>query len=452
MNKLIEKLKEKSITFLDTKTLYNLVYDKPSEGNSSIEVVKNYGGETSHSKPNDWINYFNDRFNRLRDILLKRVDANGVMSLEGIKNMPNGAEVKSIVMVAEVSISPVKHYQILEIEDNTSRYKAILSVVNDELLKDHVVMIKGKKYKDAIFVNDVVFPDVQIIDKDTLDIGDTYAVFLSDIHVGSKLFAATEFELFINWLNGGVDEYKSIAEKVKFLVVAGDLVDGVGVYPEQEKELEIKDVRSQYDALYQLLDRVPKHITILISQGNHDATHIAEPQPKLEPYFGESLYKLTNAVFLSNPYQVNLKIGDAKRKLLSYHGFSIMYYVNSIAKFNKMDDESILSIMKLQLRSRHLAPTHGSTQLVPLHRDFLVIDETPDIFASGHVHKAAASMYRGVVLVNASCWQYQTSYQKKYGVDPEVAKVPVVNLRDKSFQMLDFGGAKVQIFKKGIKT
>jgi len=34
---------------------------------------------------------------------------------------------------------------------------------------------------------------------------------------------------------------------------------------------------------------------------------------------------------------------------------------------------------------------------------------------------------------------------------PDVAKIPVVNMRDKSFQILDFLGDKVQIYKKGLK-
>ncbi len=446
---LIRSLKEKNVNFLDINTFHDL-YNGEASTDSDIEIIKNYEGEISESKPPNWVNYFNDRFNRLKTILINK-DRSGLSSLSNIKNMPQSSDVKSIVMVSSVSISPVKKYTILDIEDNTGSYKAIITNSNQEILEDQVVMISGRKYNDAIFVKDIIFPEIQMREKVKQEIDDSFILFLSDIHVGSKLFVNDAFERFIKWINGEIPEYSNIAKLVKFIVLNGDLIDGIGVYPDQEKELAIPDLKGQYDKLYSFLDRIPKNIKLILSQGNHDATHIAEPQPKLDKTFADSLYKLKNAVFLSNPYQVNLIIGKAKINLLSYHGFSITYYANKIPKYSKMDADDIENIMKIHLKSRHIAPSHGSTQLMPLPRDYLVIEETPDIYATGHIHKTLASIYKGTVLINSSCWQYQTSYQKKYGMDPDVAKVPIVNMRDKSFQILDFLGDKVQTYKKGLK-
>ncbi len=446
---LIKSLKENNVDFLDINTFHKL-YEGEASTDSSIEIIKNYEGEISEAKPANWVNYFNDRFNRLKTILMSK-DRSGLLSIANIKNMPQSSDVKSIVMVSSVSISPVKKYTILDIEDNTGSYKAIITNPNQEILEDQVVIISGRKYNDAIFVKDIIFPDIQMKEKVKQEMDDAFILFLSDIHVGSKLFVEDAFEKFIKWINGEIQEYSDIAKLVKFIVLNGDLIDGIGVYPDQEKELAITDLKGQYDKLYSFLDRIPKNIKIILSQGNHDATHIAEPQPKLDKVFAENLYKLKNAVFLSNPYQVNLIVGKSTINLLSYHGFSITYYANKIPKYTKMDAEDIENIMKIQLKSRHLAPSHGSTQLMPLPKDYLVIEETPDIYATGHIHKTLASIYKGTVLINSSCWQYQTSYQKKYGMVPDVAKIPVVNMRDKSFQILDFLGDKVQIYKKGLK-
>ena len=76
--------------------------------------------------------------------------------------------------------------------------------------------------------------------------------FTSDIHVGSKLFLEKQFVKFIEWLNGNVDTRKDIAEKIKYLVISGDLVDGIGVYPNQDKELSISDIYKQYSVLFDL--------------------------------------------------------------------------------------------------------------------------------------------------------------------------------------------------------
>jgi DNA polymerase II small subunit len=445
---LIKILKERKITFLDQRTLHD-IFPRVNDGSDcSVEIIKNYEGGTSASKPADWTIYFNDRFNRIKNILLSR--ENGLMSLSSVKGLPVGADVKVLVMVSNISISPIKKFMILDVEDPVSSYRAISSVINADLLQDQIVVLKGKKSKDAIFMNEVIFPDIPVREKKIQNIPDSYALFLSDVHVGSKLFAKEPMERFLKWINGELEEYSEIAKAVKFIVIVGDLVDGIGVYPDQEKELEIIDLVAQYEELYKILSRIPKHIKILLSQGNHDATHIAEPQPRLDAFFASSLYRLDNAVFLSNPYQVNLVVGNCKTNLLAYHGFSLMYYVNNISKYNKMTPEDIGAIMKLQLKSRHLAPVHGSTQVVPLTQDYLVIDEAPDIYASGHVHKAMVSKYKETALVNASCWQYQTSYQKKYGQVPEVAKVPIVNLKTKDAQILDFLGDRVQIYKNGI--
>ncbi len=443
---LLAKLKERKISFLDSGVL-NALYDgEQSNSDCYVEVIKNYEGETSSGKPADWVAYFNDRFNRLRDLLLLK-DNSGITSISNIKSMPQGADIKTIAMLSNISISPIKKYTVFDMEDNTGSYRGILTSQNSDLLADQVVLIKGRKFKDAVFIKDIVYPDIQVRDSKPKDIEDSYVLFLSDIHVGSKLFAKDAAELFMKWINQEVSEYSSIAKLVKFIVISGDLVDGIGVYPNQEKELEIKDLREQYEAFYKLFDRIPKNIKLLISQGNHDATHIAEPQPKPDPNFASPVYKLVNAVFLSNPYQVNLVVGSSKTNLLSYHGFSIPYYADTISKYNKMDPQDIEEIMKLHLKSRHLAPTHGSSQVVPLKRDYLVIDETPDIYATGHIHKALVSKYKETILINSSCWQYQTSYQKKYGMNPDIAKVPIVNLRDKSYMMLDFLGEKVQAVK-----
>ncbi len=450
IDELISILKKRNIFFLDGKTLYEINRERKKIENIDVQIVNNYDGEISQSKPQDWINFFNSRYNQLKEILMDRADRRLLVSAGNIKSVPDNSEVQLIGMVSNISISPIKKYMIIDVEDPTGICKVIMKNIDDELLRDQVILFKGKKSKDAIFVNEYVFPDIYIKDNHNLNIDDTYVAFLSDIHVGSALFAKDAFDRFIKWLNLEIDEYKDIAKKVRFLVLNGDLIDGIGIYPEQEKELSIKEVKKQYDQLYEFLSRVPKNIKLIINQGNHDATRIAEPQPILDPYFGESLYKLENAVFVSNPSTLDLIVEGFKRKLLIYHGFSIMYFINNINKLNQMREEDVAEVMRIMLKSRHLAPVHGSSQIVPLKKDYLVISETPDIFATGHVHKVLISKFKETVILNSSCWQFQTSYQKKYNILPEIAKVPLINLRDKSGIILDFLGEKVQEFKKGL--
>ena len=71
----------------------------------------------------------------------------------------------------------------------------------------------------------------------------------------------------------GSEQQKDIAKKIKYIFIVGDLVDGCGIYPEQDKELLIKDVYQQYKECAELLKQIPKHIPLIICPGNHDALH-----------------------------------------------------------------------------------------------------------------------------------------------------------------------------------
>lgn len=449
---LIKKMKEKNLLILDSKSLHDVLGFEYSEGDFKIIPSKNYGGEKSTSSPQGWVDYFNDRFEQLRNLLIARLNGNlRAISISNIKSIPQGGEVEIIGMILDISISPIKKYTIITLEDKTGTCKVISKNIGEELVKDQVIFVRGKKINDAIFIDDINLPDIPIKEETPNQADDVYTVFLSDIHVGSTLFAEKPFNRLVSWLNGSIDQFSEISKKVKAVVLNGDLVDGVGIYPEQEGELSIKNVIEQYNYLYEILDRIPKDKKLIITPGNHDATHIAEPQPQLDPYFAGKLYNLENAIFLSNPSSFNVVYDGVKRNILLYHGFGLMYYVNTIQKYNKMRNEDIASIMTLQLKSRHIAPTHGSTQIMPLKHDYLVIDETPDIYATGHVHNAFISRYKNTVLVNSSCWQLQTKYQKKYGIFPQVAKAPIVNLKNKNAFTLDFLNEEIGVFN-GEKT
>ena len=95
---------------------------------------------------------------------------------------------------------------------------------------------------------DIIFPDVG--KKIPLRAQEpVYAVLTSDIHIGSTKFTKESFKRFILWLRGkyGTPEMRQIAGRVKYLLVAGDIVDGIGIYPGQQNELTIRDVHKQYN-------------------------------------------------------------------------------------------------------------------------------------------------------------------------------------------------------------
>nr|MBA4405165.1 DNA polymerase II [Nanoarchaeum sp.] len=246
------------------------------------------------------------------------------------------------------------------------------------------------------------------------------------------------------WLNGesGSSEQKQVAMAVKYLIIVGDIVDGVGVYPGQEEELSIKELSQQYDKLSEYLKQIRNDIKIVICPGNHDAIRLSEPQPLFDKTLAKSLWELPNVFLVTNPSVVNIGSYDSFSGLniLLYHGYSFDYYIDQVDSIrnNGGYDRADL-VMKFLLQKRHLAPSHTSSLFVvdPI-RDHMIIEEIPDIFASGHIHKSSVSQYGKTTMICGSCWQATTKFQEKVGHHPEPCRVPIVNLKTREVKVLKF--------------
>ncbi|MBW3012322.1 metallophosphoesterase, partial [Candidatus Woesearchaeota archaeon] len=233
-----------------------------------------------------------------------------------------------------------------------------------------------------------------------------------------------------------------MASKVKYLFIAGDLVEGVGIFPEQESELEVKDIYDQFKLCAEYLKKIPSHIHIILCPGNHDPVRLAEPQPVIPREYAKPLYDMKNVTIVSSPGIVNIHSSQkfSGFDVMLYHGNSLIYYADKVEAIREKGGiDSIDLVMKFLLQKRHLAPTHTSWLYIPDTRsDPMVIDTIPDFFVTGHIHKVAVSNFRSTTLVCGSCWIGATSYQEKLGVHPEPARVPVVNLQTREMKILRF--------------
>jgi len=213
-----------------------------------------------------------------------------------------------------------------------------------------------------------------------------------------------------------------ITKRIRYLVIAGDIVDGIGVYPGQDRDLEISDVASQYKYASDLLKMVPDNIKIIIIPGNHDVSRQALPRPPIPRKYCEELYEMDNVKMLGDPCFISLH----GVKVLISHGKSLDDILSTIPglSFSRPTEG-----MKLLLNARHLSPMYSRrTPLAPEFEDRLVIEDIPDIFHSGHIHTVDSEIYRGILLLNSGTWQGQTPYQASRGILPISAIVPIVNL------------------------
>jgi DNA polymerase II small subunit len=387
----------------------------------------------------DYIEYFQDRFKRLSRIMRNRMDIRDSCSiLEAFKSARN-SKVKIICMITEKHES--KNGVFLQVEDLEANATAFVPSKNREaaqkaqrLMLDQVVCISAAKGSDNLLIaEDIILPDVPTKKPNKSPIP-VCAALISDLHVGSKMFMGDSFQHFILWLEGkvGNSRLREIAGRVKYVIIAGDIVDGVGIYPQQIDELEIADIYKQYQAAARVIEQIPDYIEVVVIPGNHDATRRALPQPAILKEYAEPLYESGRIRCLGDPSTLSL---HGVITLMS-HGRSLDDVISTVPKMSfQAPDEA----MKYLLQCRHLAPTYGSRTLIASERlDHLVIETVPDIFHAGHVHTMRYSTYRGTLIVNSGAWQEQTEYQREMGHVPNPGIVPVVDLQNLEVTPINF--------------
>ena len=420
----------------------------PGNGNSVL-VLKNYTENTKKREIQDFVSYFKVRYEGLKKILMNRPELQTAVSINRLGN--GGREKVALIGIVADKNKTKNENLILSMEDPTGKINILINKNKPELYSlaedivlDEVIGITGVINEKIIFVDNILFPDIQEIKLKKSD-DEAYAIFTSDIHLGLHNFLGEDFTNFIKWLNldYGNNELKDLAKKVKYLFLVGDLVDGVGIYPGQEKDLVIKEIYEQYSILAGYLNKIPKSIKIIICAGNHDALRLSEPQPVLDKKIAKPIHDMGNVTFVTNPSLVNIHASRdfSGFNILLYHGFSMPYYaeaVNSIRVAGGQDRADL--IMKFYLQRRHLAPTHSSNLYIPdPEQDPLLIDKVPDFLVTGHIHKVSTFNYKGVTCLNCSCWASKTEEQERRGINPDPSKVILANLKTREIKILNFG-------------
>lgn len=396
---------------------------------STIEILQ---GKENTSKGirdfEEYVNYFRDRYTRLSKIMRGRIQPMPIEAL-GRNGRYRDEEISFTGMVSDIRNS-AKGNKIVELEDPTATMRVLFNKSREgfeeaeKILPDEVIGVKGKLSNDGniFFADTLIRPDVPINNAPFRSERPGKAVLISDVHVGSDTFLEDAWHRFSDWL--------SAQEDIGYLLIAGDMVDGIGIYPNQDKELVITNIYDQYRAFGEMLSALPERITIVLSPGNHDVVRGAEPQPAIPLEFREGYPP--NCIWVENPAMISLQ----GVHVLMYHGRSYDDMIGMIPGASYRHPEEIMEEM---LKRRHLAPTYGMrTPIAPGRKDHLVIEPVPEVLHTGHVHISGIKRYRGVLMVNAGTWQSQTAFQKQMNVEPTPAQAVVLDLQSLEPKVFDF--------------
>ncbi len=383
-------------------------------------------------KPADFVAYFRSRLLMTKSLLSERIGNNPIVPIKDLKSKAN-SDVRLIGMVIDKRSSK-KGNLVIEIEDEEETTLVIIMqsdadtyALAEQIVMDDIILFDGRVYNGILIAKEIIWPDIPIMrEKKTIE-EDLAVAYLSDLHLGSRFFMEKEFNKFLEWINGQGDE-KELAGKIKYISVSGDIVDGIGAYPGQEEELVVKDIYKQYEIFSDLIDKIPDYIKVIVSPGNHDAVRRAQPQPQIpnELLKGKMLK-------LGSPSWIDLE----GIKHLIYHGDSLDSIISALSNCDYAHPE--IPMIEL-LKRRNLSPIYGKNVIVPEKRDYLMIDEVPDVLHMGHIHKNGYSLYRSTHIINSGTFQERTDFQVKQGHIPTPGIVPILCMKTGEMRHKKFTG------------
>ncbi|MFX0002257.1 MAG: metallophosphoesterase [Promethearchaeota archaeon] len=394
----------------------------------------------------DFYNLTVDKFNKLRTLMRKRPEVLSANNINNILRLTNSVEVSVIGLVNKIRKTKNGNF-FLTLEDLTNTINVIIRkdsenqenvklaerTINDQMIYIEGTYKPGEKGKNGIiYCNYLSKIDIPRDYEPNLSPDPISLVLISDTHIGSKEFEEKLWNRFIKFLNGkiGNKNQREQAGKIKYIIINGDLVDGVGVYPTQKSDLLITNIYDQFKKATEMLSGVSDYIKIFYSSGNHEPVRNALPRPAVPKKYSAELID-NGIICIGNPSLIQTHNVNT----LVFHGDSILDLNMLIPG---LDNNKPVDTMIELLKCRHLVPIYGKkTQIAPTNKDWLVIDKIPDIFHTGHIHINGMDYYNNIALVNSGCFQSQTDFMNSLGIHPTPGILSIIELNNLKGLQLD---------------
>jgi DNA polymerase II small subunit len=226
---------------------------------ADVKIIKDITGKsTCEGNTTDFAKLFANRFSIVRKILRKqRRELAQVIPINRMKS--SGIKDIQVVGIVNEIRTTTNGHRLIELEDDTGSITAIvlqnardLFQTAQTIVPDEIIGISGQfsNHGDLFLIQSIIYPDISLHNTYHKTSDPICTAFLSDIHIGSKEFMDKQWQSFIKWITGnlGNSRQKDVAGKIKYIVIPGDVVDGIGIYPNQEHELVITDLYKQYEA------------------------------------------------------------------------------------------------------------------------------------------------------------------------------------------------------------
>ena len=391
---------------------------------------------------------FNDRYQQLSKILLENIPAETLLLKSNLQReeVPIDRTGLLVGMIRDTQVLHTNRF-VIQLEDQKTSQTTKCVIVEDSktfpeyrnIVRDTVIGVSGvlpKNYQEgrltAFWGKDIILPSFKE-HKTTFSEVSTKVLCLSDIHFGSQTFSRNLFTRLIAYLKEEIDtsSFPIPANEIDTIIIAGDLVEGTGLYMKNQDNLPMKSYETQYQQLTELLKEIPPRMKILTIPGEHDAAQLAIPQPAIDKKVGKSLYSIPNIQNHGNPLRLTIN----GMKFLVYHAQSCEKIFHNLMK---IDLHNPIKGFKNLLEYRHLSPEYGSyVTFAPYNKDYLVINEIPDVLLIGHFHQTWYEMYKGVRIVTSGTFERPSKKEPRSRVQPSVGVFPIIDTGTGEITLLD---------------
>ena len=387
-------------------------------------------------KINAFRQLFIDRYQQLSTILAKNLPTNETIMSHYLQET-DALEKREGVLIGMIHDTQVLHTNrfVIQLEDPVSGRPIKCVIVQDSasfpdyrnVLRDSIIGVSGilpKKFQHgkitAFWGKDIYRPSF----KDHIAIlngkQNSKVLCLADIHYGSEKFSKNLLSRLIAFLNEEIvsPEIPLSPREINVIIIAGDLVEGTS----QNSENQLTDsYEAQYRQLAEILAKIPSRIKIITIPGEHDASQLAIPQPAIDKKIGKSMYTLSNVQNHGNPLRLTIN----GMKFLVFHGQGSDNIFQNLFKIKEQNP--VIGVSQL-LEYRHLSPEYGSfISIAPYPKDYLVINEIPDVLITGHLHIASFGIYKGVRIVSCGSLKHPGSTHSKTKIESSVGVFPVID-------------------------
>ncbi|MFX0047885.1 MAG: hypothetical protein ACFE8G_06900, partial [Candidatus Hermodarchaeota archaeon] len=239
-------IKKKPKIYESTKSVFTF---KPvaKDYDFQVEIISDPTGKLhTNGAYEDFYELTLDKFNKLRSLMRKRPEASSATSINNIYRLSNSIEISTVGLVENVHQTKKGNF-LLNLEDLTGKISVLiqnnsqnLEYINiiERTINDQMLFVKGlynpgeNGRKGIIFADYISKIDIPTDFKPNYSPDPLSIALISDTHIGSKEFEENLFKRFLKFLNGKCNNkiLRDIAGKIKYLVINGDLIDGIGIY------------------------------------------------------------------------------------------------------------------------------------------------------------------------------------------------------------------------------